>query len=395
MSAWPAASLVAGHVALPDVVYITRDGRNAELRYSLRSLENLPHGTVHVVGGTPGWLSPAVNYLPRAQDALTKGENGRLNRELAFATSAIAEEFLLFNDDFFILEPLDRIQVWHRGPVAEVLTDYDLRHPGSYYTVSMRRTLELLRSLGIREPLSYELHAPLPMHRSIAANVSHFIAPHWAAGHLHWRTLYGNLARIGGEYLPDVKTLDFQSDATGPIVSTSDQTFLHGAVGAQIRARFTAPSLYEVPRKGMIVAKYTIRLRRPLNKVLTGIRFVKGRAAVETLLPLQRLYLRNIGATVTEIEDDTIELGEVEATDVVDAAPVDDTELAEDDATNEPESAEPLADDVEDAPAEAAAAPSLEWSRDALTDHAKAHGIDLHGARTKPEILAAITAAQV
>ena len=48
----------------PDIVYVVRPGeRNEELRYSLRSLSNLPHGRVWIAGYMPKWVT-GVEHIP-------------------------------------------------------------------------------------------------------------------------------------------------------------------------------------------------------------------------------------------------------------------------------------------------------------------------------------------
>ena len=59
-----------------DVVYCVKDDPdNEELRYSLRSLKNLPHQKVWIYGGGPKWLNEeamkmGVNFSQVLQEAL-------------------------------------------------------------------------------------------------------------------------------------------------------------------------------------------------------------------------------------------------------------------------------------------------------------------------------------
>lgn len=40
-----------------DILYLCRPGENLELRYSLRSLRNVPHGRVWIFGDCPDWVT--------------------------------------------------------------------------------------------------------------------------------------------------------------------------------------------------------------------------------------------------------------------------------------------------------------------------------------------------
>jgi hypothetical protein len=63
----------------------------------------------------------------------------------------------------------------------------------------------------------------------------------------HWRTVYGNLAQIGGVKITDPKVrsghpVDYQE---WPLLSTSDTVFTYHSVGRYIREQFPIRSKYE------------------------------------------------------------------------------------------------------------------------------------------------------
>ncbi|MGC5412576.1 hypothetical protein ACPXCX_54350, partial [Streptomyces sp. DT225] len=60
------------------------------------------------------------------------------------------------------MHPVDEMPVLHRGPVRGVEAYYATRGNGSYLQ-GLRETRDLLVGLGHRDPLSYELHVPLPV----------------------------------------------------------------------------------------------------------------------------------------------------------------------------------------------------------------------------------------
>lgn len=234
-----------------DVVYVVAQGDgNDELRHSLRSLaKNLPHDRVWLAGHRPKWVVNA-EWIPVKQYG-RKWANSTANLLTACAHPEVSEHFYLFNDDFFILEPMDEFPVLHRGPVHEVTADYNRRrggNPGSY-RLGMEQTRELMVELGIEHPLSYELHVPLPVRKAGMAEALHIAAERGKSiVAVHKRSLYGNLDGIGGRQIEDVKvigqTLPIPRSLPVPCVSTGSTSW-SGRVGRQLRKRFPEPGPYE------------------------------------------------------------------------------------------------------------------------------------------------------
>jgi hypothetical protein len=232
-----------------DLVYVVRHSEeNEALRYSLRSVaRNLPHADVWVAGFAPSWLT-GVRVVP-TEPATTKWAGSTENLAAALAEPDAPETFVLMNDDFAVIEPVESVPVLHRGPLADVVLDRRYMRGG--YGRAMRTALDMLRAEGIEEPLSYELHAPLPIvaeaMRETLARATHY-RQHPAlliALQAHKRTLYGNRYDVGGEQVADVKVYRATDPLPpGPFVSTSPQSF-NGRAGRALRAMFPDPSPYE------------------------------------------------------------------------------------------------------------------------------------------------------
>ena len=211
-----------------DFVYICRDGRNEELRYSIRSvMQNAPVNNIWVVGGKPLWYTG--KYIPVSQ-SLSKYENAKNNLRAIVNNEKIPETFILMNDDFFIIRPIERIPVYHGGLLSHKAQRYkEFRMVGAY-TQILLETDELLKSNGVSNPLDYSIHVPMTMSKS---NLSFAIEIGGAI-----RSVYGNMNRIGGTKLPvdDVKvhnksimypqSFDYLNNSLDiPFLSTSDYTF--------------------------------------------------------------------------------------------------------------------------------------------------------------------------
>lgn len=259
-----------------DVVYLCREGSNEELRYSLRSLSNLPSvGQVWIFGGAPDWVNTdKVNVVPVVQQEFTfknawkiKFENVRRNLSTAVNHPDVAGRFLLMNDDFYVTEALEEIPILHYGGEEDFLAFFRSRQGPtlSTYVLAELATLAWCRQNGA-QPVSYALHVPLPVVKDDMAELLS-TAP-WSLGNgaypLHIRTAYGNTYKIGGEKHADVKVE--RGARTGirrmngvriqgpvmptkklptPFASSSDRSFMAFDVGRWVRDLLTEPSSYE------------------------------------------------------------------------------------------------------------------------------------------------------
>lgn len=223
-----------------DVVYLVRHSAiNEELRYSLRSLCNVSHDRVWVVGWKPSWVG-GVEHLPTRQDATTF-ENTLAGVLAACTHPDISEDFQLWNDDFYALHPTT-VPVWHNGPVTPNPRRSVDR---ASWKEGRQLTLELLASWGIDPVLDYSLHVPMVLNRQRMLDALRRASDQPIRA-LHRRTLYGNLYQVGGVEHPDVKILNkndtWQPDQTW--VSSSDRSF-RGNLGEALRDHFPDPSPYE------------------------------------------------------------------------------------------------------------------------------------------------------
>lgn len=229
------------------VIPVRVAARSEELRYMLRSLaEHVPqHGRVWLVGHRPAWAR-AVEHIPTVQDG-TKYQNTTRAVRAACENEQVSDPFVLANDDMFTMRRCREIPVLHRGPIREVEAYYARRGSGAYLR-GMRETRELLEQLGVVEPLSYELHVPLVVGK--AAMLAALDAGR-GLDVVHKRSLYGNLAGVGGVQATDIKIIHGNSfpAPVGPaagFLSTMPASWA-GAAGRLIRARFGRPSPYEAP----------------------------------------------------------------------------------------------------------------------------------------------------
>jgi hypothetical protein len=135
-------------VTLPDVVYPVRKGdHNPELRYSLRSLANLAHNRVWLIGHKPSWVTGVQHWdRPQVDGKYLNATKGlvELTREIG---ASISEPFLLSNDDFYVMRPVEGpFPVFHMGYVKDVIGWYQRMHHMGAYWRGMVDTYNLLVS---------------------------------------------------------------------------------------------------------------------------------------------------------------------------------------------------------------------------------------------------------
>ena len=229
---------------LYDAVYIYKsNGSDEELRYSLRSVEkNFPCKRVVICGSRPRGIAPDIQ-MELAQFGATKWERARYTIERIAKNEDLTEKVWLFNDDFFILEPVERFPAgWHNGSLPKAIRSLEERHNGpTRYSEAMTRTLRFLMERRMPRK-NYAVHVPMLLERGkILETIRTF-----PAGGL-FRSLYGNQHALTGPNAPDVKihstTEKIPDGAT--IISTSDRSFRDGEAGRQIRERFTERSKWE------------------------------------------------------------------------------------------------------------------------------------------------------
>ena len=225
---------------MQDIVYFVKDTpTNEELRYSVRSLANFPHGKVWFYGGCPDGLKPDHHVYVK-QDQPTKWANIFKMYKMVCNNKEISEDFWLFNDDFFIMKKVKKGPNYYEGDLYKRVVTLEDAHGGiTPYSQQLRYTLQELEGMGC-DTKNYALHVPMLMNREKGKELCNIISGPMI------RCVYGNYFKIGGEDHRDVKIdrLDRVAKDT-EYLSTNDKSF-KGMVGDQIRATFPDKCKYEL-----------------------------------------------------------------------------------------------------------------------------------------------------
>lgn len=234
-----------------DIVYFVKDSaENEELRYSLRSVEkNFPHRKVWFIGGKPQGLRPD-QYLPINQRAETKWANTSLLLQAACKCDDISDDFVLFNDDFFVMKQVTSLPYYSDGSLERRIMELKDRHTAGAYISRMEDTLRMLKRNSC-PTFNYAVHYPMIINKKEMLETF----TKFSFGEM-WRSLYGNHHRKLPEYRTDCKvyslgiddlpTTELEPFGDSEYLSTTDNSFKFGAVGTYIRNQFKEKSRFEV-----------------------------------------------------------------------------------------------------------------------------------------------------
>ena len=198
-----------------DFVYICRPGDNEELRYSIRSvLSSFPDANIWVVGGKPDWYGG--NYV-EVDQTLDKLENARWNMRYITYTPQINEEFILMNDDFFIMKKIDFIDTHSDGYLIDLIEEKVRNRSSMGYVRQLNQTYQELKANGFEDPKNFELHVPMPMEKSKLNEI--------LDEYTLWRSGYGNTYEEFAFEMDDVKIRPSVERIEGEFASTEEAWF--------------------------------------------------------------------------------------------------------------------------------------------------------------------------
>ena len=235
-----------GDITMPkkiDIVYILKDEFNCEeLRYSLRSVEkNFPHRFVWFVGGQPKGFQPD-RAIKHKQVGSTKWDMIKSSMWKAVENEEVSDDFFLFNDDFFVMKKFKGEFVNYVDMTLTERID-ELRrnvHPWlNPYGRTLFKAEQELISLGC-PTMNYDVHLPMMFNKELfKASINKCSSP-------QMRSVYGNLNAVPFVIHQDVKVYDVETVPKDPdFLSTDEDVFEKGRVGAYIRKQFPTPSRWE------------------------------------------------------------------------------------------------------------------------------------------------------
>lgn len=228
-----------------DVVYILKPNIiPAELIYSLRSVEKyLDHRKVIFVCGKPDGIEPDEHYKHN-QVGNNKFERAKSSLIDICKNDKITKQFWLFNDDFYLLKPVENSKPLHRGFIHDHVLSVEQRYGRmTAYTRKLRECEGMLKAKGFTT-FDYTLHAPMLIDRAKMLKALQMFPQSPM-----FRSIYGNYAMIGGSYTDDNKLIKGGTfDKGAAFFSTSDATFPEAV--DFLEDRFPEPCKWEVVDNG-------------------------------------------------------------------------------------------------------------------------------------------------
>lgn len=224
-----------------DFVYILKDTpKNEELKYSLRSIEanaaNLINRVIFVGGRPEGFQGYA--YVKNEQIFDTKHKNAIMGIYAACKTASITPNFVLMNDDFYIMHPVETIEKYYDGTMQARIEEL----PEGSYKDNMQDYFEVLQK-EVPVPLNYAVHTPMMINKKMCE----FMLEQCEPEH-NFRNLYGNLTyRLGGyRNIKDnkLRKQDKTWNKEAIFASSDDDTFKR--MLPTLRAKFKTKSRWEI-----------------------------------------------------------------------------------------------------------------------------------------------------
>lgn len=197
-----------------DIVIPYLPNKSGELEACIDLIrKNVPHRYIHVIDEKFHTISHVDQIL---------------KLKWAIENLDLTDEFYLFNDDFFVLEPIEEIPYFHRGSLKEQSN----KRTSGYYGLALKNTLSYLDEGA----LSYELHIPFLFHKGLLKLLIPTLTPRIYKRNCPLiRSTYGNLTAVGGQYMDDVKNVeDFEGKT---YLSTNELSFSRKPIGDYIRSK--------------------------------------------------------------------------------------------------------------------------------------------------------------
>lgn len=176
-----------------DIVYVLGTGslwKNNELRYSLRSIQKYLNGfgKIFIVGECPEWITGIV-HLP-CQDIPKRKEWSIMNKIMCACNSElVSNDFIFFNDDHFLLKPVD---------VADINYWYSCSLVQKAIISNGPNKSKAVNTMEVIDPESpfYDIHTPMIYNKQEFRKIMLNPAINWHEKDYLVKTLYANMSSL-------------------------------------------------------------------------------------------------------------------------------------------------------------------------------------------------------
>ncbi|HOM27128.1 MAG TPA: hypothetical protein PKV21_06445 [bacterium] len=226
-----------------DLVYLTKReilNDNIELRYSLRSAEkNLKFDNVFLIGYKPDFIKN-VNFIKYNDIKNNKYNNVYEKMKIILETKEISDNFILSNDDFFILKEYNEIPYYYKGTLEYYYMNYQYKE-SYYYKEGIKKLYE-----EFKNGLFFGVHFPIVYNKEKLK----FIIDKYKSNTM-LRSYYCNyfIKEINPVFTDDFKILDvkeIEKYNNCPFISTTNLVASTTEFKSFINNKFCNPSKYEL-----------------------------------------------------------------------------------------------------------------------------------------------------
>ena len=224
-----------------DLVYIynSRKKDHNPIKYSIRSAEeNFKFDRLWIIGGKPEFIEcDFIPYEDRREVNRMINVEGKLKK---LTESRVSEDFVLMNDDFFFLEPVEEIEYRHLGSFREWYNNKTDAFHSKKWRLLIENTYREYPDWNF-----YEAHYPIIYNKKklkkVLKKIPQFNLP-------IIRSYYGNLNKVNGREVEDYKLRyidDLEKYWNNEFLSTDDRVEKSQRFLKFIEGRFPNPSKYE------------------------------------------------------------------------------------------------------------------------------------------------------
>lgn len=219
------------------------------LKWVLRTVEyHMPVDRVFIASPLlPKWINPeAVVWLPTLGQG-KKHENISENLN-AVIESDIEEDFVWFNDDFFVVKDTPEVELHHRAESYDQWYEdnKDKSRGGNdhwSFIGGMLGQWEFLKEHDLPTDLCTDLHVPMPVNKTRLKQVVNAL-PVELTG--HFRAIYGAGLVSTPMVDPKWKEIEGHHPDDWRYLSVHPGSWKDGAVGRWVRDRYFRPSRFEI-----------------------------------------------------------------------------------------------------------------------------------------------------
>lgn len=200
-----------------DILIPYLKNNSGELETCIKLIKkNFPHNNIHI-----------LTEFNKTRYSNFSHVNQILKLDYALKNINITKDFYLFNDDFFVMKPVESVPYYYKSTLYEHYVNTRWRE----YKEAIKNTIDIIGW----QSLSYEVHMPMLMNKEKLEGIIAVIKPYLEIGKCPLvRSMYGNMYNVPGELADDVKNPVFYHGRT--FLSTNEKSY-RGELGNYIRSK--------------------------------------------------------------------------------------------------------------------------------------------------------------